>query len=181
MSSTIDDNKLLKLLAVSLVDSPRGTFNELAKSVGISKATLHRFCGTRENLETLLIDKSKESMENVICVAEKEYDDYVNGVKLLIKSHYEGKEFLRYSCSFQNCTDDEYWNTYAKAIDSFFLRAQRQGVFRSDFSVSVLSELFLSVIFGVIDSERRGRVASSYMLETIEQFFLYGALNPLHA
>lgn len=177
MNSTENDNKLLKLLAVSLVEKPRSNLKELAESVGISKATLHRFCGTRDNLETILMDKSKEFMKNVICIAETDYNDYRMGLNLLIKEHYEGKEFLRYSCNIQGCTDDEDWKTYARAIDSFFLRGQKVGAFKIDFSVSVLTELFLSVIYGVIDGERRGRIAPNYTLETIENFFLYGVLN----
>lgn len=177
MISTDNDNKLLKCLAVSLVENPRSNLKELAESVGISKATLHRFCGTRDNLEAILFTKSIESMERIMVIAEKECDDYRKGLKLLIKEHYECKEFLRYSCNVQGCTNDEYWNTYARAIDSFFLKAQKQGVIKIDYSVSVLTELFLSVIYGIIDGERRGRVAPSYTLETIEKFFLHGVLN----
>ncbi|EPB7030303.1 transcriptional regulator, partial [Pseudomonas aeruginosa] len=50
MDASVADEKLLKALAVALVDHPRGTFKEIAEAAGISKATLNRFCGTRDNL-----------------------------------------------------------------------------------------------------------------------------------
>lgn len=174
---TTNDEQLIKLLAVAVVDNPRSTLKELAESVGISKATLHRFCGTRDKLEILLKQKSYASMQYVVEVAEKDYTDYVDGVKSLIDAHFRSKEYLRYSCSFINCSEDEHWLRYAKAIDSFFLRAQKQGVIRIDLSVPTLTDLLLSVIYGVFDSERRGRIASNYMIETVETSFLHGVLN----
>lgn len=40
------DERLIKALAVAIVDRPRATLKELAEAAGVSKATLHRFCGT---------------------------------------------------------------------------------------------------------------------------------------
>lgn len=37
------DEKLLKALAIAIVDRPRATFKEIAQAAGISKATLNRF------------------------------------------------------------------------------------------------------------------------------------------
>ena len=62
MHSEDADSKLLKLLAVAIIESPRATLQELAESVGISKATLHRCYGTRDNLEKLLLEKSGRSI-----------------------------------------------------------------------------------------------------------------------
>ena len=65
-----------------------------------------------------------------------------------------------------------------KAIDAFFLEGQRKGFFKIDFSVQALSELFMATICGMIDAERRGRIAPSCIEDTIEKFFLNGALSP---
>ena len=62
-------------------------------------------------------------------------------------------------------------------MDNFFLNGQKSGEVRIDISVSALTELFVASFSGMIDAERRGRVASSSMLETLEKFFLYGSLN----
>lgn len=43
----------------------------------------------------------------------------------------------------------------------FFLRGQQQGVFRIDITVAVFTELFITLIYGMADAERRGRAASA--------------------
>lgn len=54
MHPTPHDERLLKALAHAIVVHPRATLKELAETAGVSKATLHRFCGTRDNLVTML-------------------------------------------------------------------------------------------------------------------------------
>ncbi len=56
MDLTAADEKLLKALAIAIVDHPRATFKEIAQAAGVSKATLNRFCGTRDNLIEMLLD-----------------------------------------------------------------------------------------------------------------------------
>ena len=62
MRSTINEEKHLKNLAAAVVENPRSTLKEIAETVGISIATLHRSYGTRENLENLLITKASEAL-----------------------------------------------------------------------------------------------------------------------
>ncbi|ENT4349318.1 transcriptional regulator, partial [Pseudomonas aeruginosa] len=51
------------------------------------------------------------------------------------------------------------------------------GVFRIDIGAPALTEIFSSLIFGLVDAERRGRIARAGMAALIEQFFLNGACN----
>lgn len=55
MDLTAADEKLLKALAIAIVDHPRATFKEIAQAAGVSKATLNRFCGTRDQGESVNI------------------------------------------------------------------------------------------------------------------------------
>jgi len=48
-------------------------------------------------------------------------------------------------------------------------------VFRIDIAAPVLSEIFASILFGLVDAERRGRVARSGMAALIEMSFRRGA------
>jgi len=177
MNTTANEEQLLKRLAVTIVEKPRSTIKELAESVGISKATLHRFCGTRENLQEILTEKSRGALESIIKVAQEDFQSYQDGIRNLINIHYENKEYLIFTCGMHSSIENEYWVPYMKAIDSFFLNGQKKGSFKIDFNVSVLSELFISIICGMIDAERRGRIASSGIEEVFEKFFLYGALE----
>lgn len=177
MNLTSDDNKLLKKLSVAIVDNPRGTTKELAEAVGISKATLHRTYGTRDNLENILMKKASEAVKNIISITKIDFKDYKEGVKILLKAHYEDKEFLTFVCGYQLGVEDEYWNDYFRAMDSFFLKGQKCGVFKIDFTVPALTEIFIASFAGMMEAERKGRVGSSYMLDNLENFLLYGLLN----
>lgn len=175
MATSKAENDLLKLLAVAIANNPRSTTKELAEASGISKATLHRFCGTRENLETMLVARANNALNEIILTAEKDFPDYKIGLKELISKHYKEHELLRLVFTMQSCSDEQQWIPYTKAIDSFFLKGQKQGAFRIDFSVGFLSEIFVSSLCGLIDAEHRGRVAKVGMADAFEDFFLCGA------
>lgn len=177
MSSTSDENKLLKNLSIAIVDNPRGTTKDLAEAVGISKATFHRIYGTRDNLENILMEKASDAVNNIIDITKGEFEDYKDGIKVLLNIHYENKEFLTFVCGYQVGSEDEYWNDYFKALDYFFLKGQKCGIFKLEFSVSALTEIFVASFAGMIDAERKGRVDSNNILETLEDFLLYGLLN----
>ncbi|MNE74279.1 hypothetical protein D3C80_1703480 [compost metagenome] len=49
------------------------------------------------------------------------------------------------------------------------------GAFRIDVTAAVFTELFLTMIFGMVDAERRGRAASANSANVLEQMFLHGA------
>ena len=169
------DNQLLKKLAIAITENPRGTSKELAEAVGISKATLHRFCGTRENLDKMLTEKAFYALKEIIETAQEEFDDYRAGIKQLIEVHFKNHEFLRYVVLIPSLMEHENWQPYLNAIDSFFLRGQKQGVFKIDFGVSFLTEIFVSSICSLIDAERRGRIASNGINNSFEYFFLKGS------
>lgn len=174
MILTYEEQDLMKKIAVAMSENPRSTIKEIAESVGVSKATLHRFCGTRENLENMLMQRAELAGLDLTKSAEKEYDDYISGLKELITAHYKEYEILRWGFSFQNNCQGEKYEPYLKALNSFFLRGQKQGAFRIDFSIEFLSTMFTSSIYGLIDAERKGRLAKVGTLESFEDFFLRG-------
>ena len=142
MNFTNNDDQLLRKLAVAITENPRGTSKELAEAVGISKATLHRFCGTRENLDKMLTEKSYYALKEIIETAEAEFDDYKEGIRKLIDVHFKNNEFLRYVVMIPSLMEQENWQPYLNAIDSFFLRGQKNGVFKIDFLSRLLDNKF---------------------------------------
>ena len=174
MASIHEDDELIKRVAVAMSENPRSTFKELAEVSGISKATLHRFCGTRENLEAILLERAETAVVAIIKTAEKDHKDYIIGLKDLIAAHFKEYEIFRWLFSQQYSSSEERCVPYFTAIESFFLRGQKQGAFRIDFSVSFLSNIFMSSICGLIDAERRGRVARVGITDAVEDFLLEG-------
>ena len=59
-----DNTAILPPLALALVNHPRATLQELAKAIGISKATLYRFCPTRDLLIKRLLEQSLRTLDD---------------------------------------------------------------------------------------------------------------------
>ena len=51
-------------------------------------------------------------------------------------------------------------------------------MFRIDITAAAMTELWLSMAVGLLDAERRGRVARASVAAVMEQSFLHGALQP---
>lgn len=173
--ATINSNDtLLKKIALVMAENPRSTIKEIAEASGISNATLHRFCGTRENLENILFERAEYQIEHIINILKNEYDNYILGLKELIKVHYNDHEFLQAFFSLNPLNSREKSINYFKAMDEFFLRGQKKGNFRIDVNISFLTTLFSSGIYSLINAERRGRIAKMGIEDTFLDFFLSG-------
>src|SRR6218665_1939570 len=174
------DEKLLKALAVAIVDRPRGTFKDIAQAAGISKATLNRFCGTRDNLIEILLNHGSDVMNRVISDAELQHLPPLEALQRLIDLHLAHRELMAFLIvqwrpDFLDLEQgDQRWLLYSDALDAFSLRGQELGVFRIDIAAAALTEVFASVLYGLVDAERRGRVARSGMATLIEAAFLGG-------
>ncbi|MFK3774993.1 TetR/AcrR family transcriptional regulator [Pseudomonas sp. NPDC089406] len=181
MQPTPHDERLIKALANAIVVHPRATLKELAEAAGVSKATLHRFCGTRENLVAMLEQHGERVLNQVIDNAALASAEPQAAIRHLIGEHLKHREMLVF-LMFQYRPDtllgdseDRRWLAYTRAMDAFFLRAQQAGVLRIDISAAVFTEMFLSMIYGMVDAERRGRAASANSAQALEQLFLSGA------
>ncbi|WP_042354779.1 TetR/AcrR family transcriptional regulator [Bacillus rubiinfantis] len=183
MVLTHSNDALIKRVALAMAENPRYTFKELAEVSGVSKATLHRLCGTRENLESILLNKAEITIESIINAAEMDHENYIDGLRNLIFTFYDEQEIFRWLFSRPCSGAEKYYNPYFTALESFFLRGQKQGVFRIELSVEFLATIFTSSIVALIDAERTGRVAKMGTKEAFVDFFLSGIkqnlINPL--
>jgi TetR/AcrR family transcriptional repressor of mexCD-oprJ operon len=175
MNNNEYDERLLKKLAAAMTANPRGTTQELSEMVGISRATFNRFCGTRENLVEVILKYAQQSLQEIINLAEKETINYNETLCELISMHFQNQEYLIFICDVQSSLENTFWSLYLRALDNFFLNGQKKGEFKLDFSNQMLSELFISMICGMIDAEHRGRIAAAEIENKIAVFFLNGA------
>ncbi|AZD02394.1 MULTISPECIES: TetR/AcrR family transcriptional regulator [Pseudomonas] len=184
MHLPITDERLLKALADAIVVHPRATLKELAEAAGVSKATLHRFCGTRDNLVSMLESYGQQVLTQVIDDAQLNSCAPVTALHRLIVEHLKHREMMIFLLfqyrpdSFDDSEANRSWRAYADALDSFFLRGQQAGAFRIDISAAIFTEMFLSMVYGIVDAERRGRAASATSVQTLELLFLEGASAP---
>lgn len=181
MTQNAPNDRLLRALATAFVEHPRATLKDLAEAAGTSKATLHRLCGTRENLVKMLDDHGLAALNQVIRDSDLEQAEPRAALKRLIHGHLTHREMLIFMMfqyrpdSFDQGCGGENWRPYVEALDAFFLRGQRAGLFRIDISAPVLTELFNALLYGIVDAERRGRAASASSAAVFEEFFLHGS------
>ena len=96
----------------------------------------------------------------------------------LIANHLQYRELAAFLTNFWNDASRELSDLvvdeWDRKLDAFFLRGQQAGVFRIDVTAATLSELFISVLIGLVDAERRGRVARAGLAGVVESTFLRG-------
>lgn len=173
------DEKYFPALALALLDEPRASLQELARAVGISKATLYRFCHTREELINRLFSHCSQVFSDTISDADLNHGPVKDALARLTANYLQHKEltaFLTY-----------YWKDAVKdpaiaagwyaAMDSFFLRGQREDMFRVDIPAPALTEMWFSIMSGMTDAERRGRIARASLPALIESAFLHGVAS----
>lgn len=174
MNSKIGNENLLKNLAMSISENPRFTLTELAESVGISKASLHRICGTRENLELMLSNEASVHIEEVIAIVNQKFDDYEFAIQKMIEVHMINKEYLFFAQETQLCVDGGFVEKYINSMDNFFFEGKKDGFFRIDFDNAVLTDLFISTFSGIVNSERMGRIPTASSVNIFKELFLNG-------
>lgn len=167
--------RYLPALALALVDHPRATLMELAKAIGVSKATLYRFCRTRDELIDRLVKHAGGLYTQALVDSHMDQGSARDALQRLIANHIRHKEitiFLLYYWRpefLHESHPDQTWVNGQRALDHFFLRGQQEGVYRIDISAAAMTELFHSILAGLIDAERRGRVPRAGLAQIIEQ------------
>lgn len=174
------EQRLLKALATAMVSHPRATMRELAELAGVSRATLNRHCGTRERLRRRLESHARSTLERLIRDAALPRLEPRAALRELIREHLAHRDLLALLMCEQNPghqagNEDAGWQAHIEALDAFFLRGQQAGVFRIDISAAVFSELFINLVYAMVDAERRGRAAGAGLSGSLEQLFMHGA------
>lgn len=181
-SETGQTEPLLLQLALALVDRPGSSLQELAKAVGVSKATLYRFCPTRDELVERLLEEATGTVVREVEGCNLEHAPIDDAMHALINSHLANKELTLFLVHhwrpelLMESNPDTRWLSIQKAYDRFFLRAQQEGKLRIDISAVALTEIFSGIMFSIVDAERRGRIPRTEMAVIMEKMFLNGAM-----
>jgi TetR/AcrR family transcriptional repressor of mexCD-oprJ operon len=173
-----DDQEILSSLAITLVNRPRASLQQLAKAIGISKATLYRFCRTREQLIERLVGHATRVIGEGIEAAQLDTAPPLEALKRMIAHSLEHRELNAFLIHYGNADSTRDLGLEAgweATNDAFFLRGQEEGVFRIDIPAPVLAEIYIAILLSLVDAERRGRVARAGLASLVERSFLRGA------
>jgi TetR/AcrR family transcriptional regulator, mexCD-oprJ operon repressor len=176
-----EDRRLLAALALALVDKPRATLQELSQAVGVSKATLYRHSRTREDLIGRLTQHASSCLQRALVGARLNEGSAREALTRFVQAQLEHREmaaFLVYHWQPESSQSEHgasSCDAYLGALDSFILRGQREGVFRIDISAQAQAEALVALLTGLVDAERRGRVARASVAAAVEALFLRGS------
>ncbi|MDU9390226.1 TetR/AcrR family transcriptional regulator [Pseudomonas sp. zfem002] len=175
--------KLLNALYAAVAQRPRASMQELAALAGVSRATLHRHCGTRENLDSQLDRHARAALLQMLGTVDALASQPLLAVRQLIHEHLARDALIaflasRYHAQAQAQREEEL-SFYVQRLDTLFLNGQRQGAFRLDVTAAVLTEIFVSLLYGTVGARQRGRTPGQ-CARMLENAFLQGlARRPL--
>jgi TetR/AcrR family transcriptional repressor of mexCD-oprJ operon len=174
--SKTDEHRLLAKLAIALVEAPRANLQELASHAGVSKATLYRFCRTRDQLISRVSERCIEVVDDILADIESWAAEPLKGLQQMTLKIQEHRELMAFIGSAWN-QDEKIAGANAEWLDkwdAFFLRGQEAGIFRIDVPAAVLSELWGALCRALMDAERRGRAARAGLPALMQAVFLDG-------
>ncbi|MEU9059235.1 TetR/AcrR family transcriptional regulator [Streptomyces sp. NPDC048430] len=177
---TNEREALLLAAADFLSRRPNATVPEIAKAMGVSRATLHRhFAGGRAELLQALSDLAAEKLQLAIAEARIEEGDCADAVRRLVAHCEEGAPYLTllYSFSQEEAPDIPHpaWDEADAAIYGLFERGRRSGEFTTDLTAAWLTEAFYSLMAGAVWAVQSGRCAQRDFIPMVAQMVLSGA------
>lgn len=180
--ATPSQDAMLRKLAVALVEQPRATLQELARMAGVSKATLYRFCSTREEIRSRIFDYALQVYRAITDECLNSTAPTLDVLAKMIAMNIEEREFTSFAWFYwselHHSVDERLasWDEWQQQMDTFFLRGQREGVIRLDVPTSAFSDFFCYGLAALIDAERRGRLARQSLQDTAMKLLL-GAIS----
>ncbi|MGC3964125.1 MAG: TetR/AcrR family transcriptional regulator [Rhodocyclaceae bacterium] len=182
------DDKLARALALAMFHHPRANLQQLAQAAGTSKATLYRISPTRDGIIDLLLERSVRHMREALDEARLTEPPFIEALQRLTENVMQGQEFYMFwSCSLwldlkdgtKNFEQHGSQTTFlSDALEAFFLRGQKAGVFRIDMPARWLTKSYDFLLFAAIESAQRGEIAMLGMSALVQKMFLEGAVTP---
>lgn len=172
-----EDYDTLNALALAMVQHPRASLQELAKAIGVSKATLYRFCRTREELIERLLSYGLKVIGETINSAGLDTLPPLEALRNLTEKSLKNREITMFLINYWD-DEKEAPPEWDQQMDAFFLRGQQAGIFRIDIPAAALSEIWVALLCGLSEAEYRGRIAKAGLADLLERALLQGISHP---
>ena len=146
----------------------------------MSKATLYRFCNTREQLIERLMKHGTDALHNAIDSAELASGSPREALSRFVNELLKHRQLVAFMNTHWRPLEEPAeelagWSEFLEKSDAFFLRGQKEGVFRIDISAAALSVTLNGLFCSLVDAEVYGRVAPASMAFILESMFMDGA------
>lgn len=184
MSHNLDD-KLAGALAIALAQKPRANLQQIAKSAGISKATLYRISPTREGVIKLLLDRASNHLQDALLKANLTTPPHLEALTRLTENVMQGSAYYLFwnTAQWVQMLDEKDLDeqqpvpsVYGEVLEEFFLNGQKAGVFRIDMPAKWLVKAYDSLLYTAVESAQRGEIATVGMATMVSKTFLQGTV-----
>ncbi|GAB3206045.1 TetR/AcrR family transcriptional regulator [Marinactinospora thermotolerans] len=177
---TSDRDQLLRAAADHLARRPNATQDEIAKAIGISRATLHRHFAGRRELLAAVEESAVTRMDEALRAARLEEGTATQALHRLTTACEPVAPFLALLYTQgQDIPEQTHpgWEDIDERILELFRRGQRSGEFTPDLSAAWLTEAFYSLVAGAAWSVQSGRVAARDFQHMITDLLLHGVAS----
>jgi AcrR family transcriptional regulator len=177
----VDRDHVLRSAAALLTRKSTATMDEVARSAGISRATLHRQFAGRDALVRALEALGIAECEAALDAARLDDGSASDAVRRLVRELEPVAGLLAFLYSENQLFEGEQQNAGWTRIDDrvavLFRRGQSAGEFRIDLSAAWLTEALYGLLASGAWAVSEGRVAPRDFTHMIVELLLGGALR----
>ncbi|QHF94441.1 TetR family transcriptional regulator [Streptomyces sp. NHF165] len=176
---SLDREELLGTAAEVLTRRPTSSMDEIARAVGISRATLHRHFAGRDALVRALEDLGLRRLDAALDAARTEEGDAAEAVRRVVAQAEPLAGFLAFLVTenqlFEPGEQHPGWERIDARIAALFRRGQDEGTFRIDLTPAWLTEALYALITAAAWAVQDGRVAARDSVRMTVELLLGGA------
>lgn len=177
----VDRDHVLRSAAALLTRRSTATMDEVAKSAGISRATLHRHFAGRDALVRALESLGIEECEKALGAARLDGGPASDAVRRLVREVEPAAGLLAFLYTenqlFEGEEQNEGWARIDARISALFRRGQQSGEFRIDLTPVWLTEALFGLLASAVWLLQSGKGAPKDFHHMTVELLLGGALR----
>jgi AcrR family transcriptional regulator len=177
----VDRDHVLRSAAALLTRRSTATMDEVAKSAGISRATLHRHFAGRDALVRALESLGIEECEKALDAAHLDEGPASEAVRRLVREAEPAAGLLAFLYTenqlFEGEEQNDGWARIDARISALFRRGQQSGEFRIDLTPVWLTEALFGLLASAVWLLQSGKGAPKDFHHMTVELLLGGALR----
>ena len=169
---------MLRAAAALLARNPGATMDEVARAVGVGRATLHRHFAGRDALVRALEEQGIAEFGAAMDAARLDEGSSEEALRRLVAALEPGAQlygFLVNEAQLFQEDVNEGWDRLDARIAAFFRRGQERGEFRIDLPAAWLTEALYGLLVAAVFAVQQGRVAANDFTYLMAELMLGGA------
>ncbi|MEU9575821.1 TetR/AcrR family transcriptional regulator [Streptomyces chilikensis] len=178
---TVDRDHLLRAAADLLAHRSTATMGEVARSAGVSRATLNRHFAGRDALVRALEELGIAECEAALDAARPEEGPAADALRRLVRAIEPCAGLLSFLYSenqlFEGEEQNAGWSRIDERLMALFRRGQENGEFRVELSAVWLTEALYGLVAAGSWTVAGGRVARNDFTPMVTELLLGGVLR----